>query len=395
MADEKLYYDDPALDRVRTRIVERGEAAGRPYVRLERTVFYPEGGGQPPDRGTIAGVEVLDVQSRGGEVLHFLAAPLDLGPRPRGRGHHRRQAPLRPAAAAHGAAPRSPRVLADRHRRPTTSFHLGDRFVAIEVEGDPLPPHRLTEVEAEVNALVLEDRKVMTRWVSPEILSTLPVRTRGLPKDHAGDVRLVEIEGIDLNTCGGTHVNRLGEIQAVHVLGAERARGGARITFLAGSRVLWELRRAETVEGAIKERIGTAPEEFAAILDGWAAERKRAAKKIKELEAQLAIPLGEALATEPGPLLARVLPGGGPELLRAVANAALAKRPDTAVVLVSEEEGCFLVQAGPQGPEDVASLGAQIRQSLSAKGGGRGRTFQGTGGRVPAGLDLGALLARA
>ena len=392
MPDEKLFYADPTLDRVRSKVVEVGEHGGRPFVRLERTVFYPEGGGQPPDRGTIAGMEVVDVQSRGGEVLHFLAAPLagQAGEEVEAHIDARRRFDFR---QQHTAQHLLTAILADRHRRPTTSFHLGERVVAIEVEGEVPPPHRLLEVEAEVNGLVLEDRAVTTRWVAPADLAALPVRTRGLPKDHVGDVRLVEIAGIDLNTCGGTHVSRLGEIQSLHVLGAERARGGARITFLAGSRVLQELRRAEAVAVALKERIGTAPEEFAAVLDSWATERKRGAKRVRDLEAQLAVPLGEALAAEPGPLLGRVLPSGAPDFLRAVANAALARRPDATVALVSTEEGCFLLQAGPGGPQDVSGLGARVRDALSAKGGGKGRTFQGTGGRVPAGFDLAAALA--
>jgi len=394
MADRKLFYDDPAMDRVRSRVVEIGDHTGRPFVRLEETVFYPEGGGQPPDRGTIAGVEVVDVQPRGAEVLHFLGRPFPgrVGEEVEGQLVAGRRFDFR---QQHTAQHLLTAVLADRHRRPTTSFHLGERFVAIEVEGDPPPADRLAAWEAEVNALILEDRPVTTRWVAPDALATLPVRTRGLPKDHVGEVRLVEIEGLDLNTCGGTHVTRLGEIQTVHVVRVERARGGARITFVAGGRVLGELRRAESVEAALNERIGTAPEEFASVLDGWAAERKRSAKKLRELEAQLAVPLGEALAAEPGPVLARVLPSGGPELLRAVANAALAKRPQAAVALVSAEEGCFLVQAGPEGPDDVAPLGTRLRDALGAKGGGKGRTFQGTGGTVPPGLHLDAVLAKA
>ena len=394
MADEKLFYVDPERGRCSSAIVETGEASGRPFVRLVETVFYPEGGGQPADRGTIAGIAVVDVQSRGAEVLHFLASSLHarVGEEVEAVLDLRRRFDFR---QQHTAQHLLSAVLADHHGRPTTSFHLGDRFVAIEVEGEPLPADRLQEVETEVNARILEDRPVTTRWVAPEALAALPVRTRGLPKDHAGDVRLVEIEGIDLNTCGGTHVSRLGEIQVVHLLGAERARGGARITFVAGGRVLAELRRAASVQAALNSRIGTAPEEFAAVLDGWAAERKRAAKRIKELEAQLATPLGEALAAEPGPVLARILPAGGPELLRAVANAALAKRPDATAALVSADEGCFLVQAGPQGPEDVAPLGARLRAALGAKGGGKARTFQGAGGTVPAGLDLNAVLSEA
>ncbi len=392
MADAKLYYVDPELSHCCARVVEAGELGGRPFVRLHETVFYPDGGGQPPDRGTIGGVEVVDVQSRGPEVLHFLASPLHaaVGEQVEAILDARRRFDL---MQQHTAQHLLTAVLADRHARPTTSFHLGDRFVAIEVEGEPPSPHRLQEVEREVNALILADRPVTTRWVAPDALADLPVRTRGLPKDHAGDVRLVEIAGVDLNTCGGTHVSRLGEIQTLHVVGVERARGGARITFLAGGRVLAELRQAESVQAALNTRIGTAPEEFAAVLDGWAAERKRATKKIKELEGQLAGPLGEALAGEAGPVLARILPAGGPEMLRAVANAALARRPEAVVALVSAEEGCFLVQAGPQGPEDVSPLGTRLRTVLGAKGGGKGRTFQGTGGAVPAGMDWSAVLS--
>jgi alanyl-tRNA synthetase len=392
MADGKLFYDDPSLDSVLTSVVETGTHGVHRFVRLEQTVFYPEGGGQPPDRGTIDGVEVIDVQARGTEVLHLVTGspPWSVGQKVEARIDARRRFDLR---QQHTAQHLLTAVLADRHRRPTTSFHLGERLVAIEVEGEPPPPGRLPEWEAEVNALVLEDRPVRTRWVSPEALAALPLRTRGLPRDHVGDVRLVEIAGIDLNTCGGTHVSRLGEIQAVHLVRAERARGGSRITFLAGGRVLDALRRAESVEAALNERIGTAPEEFAAVLDGWTAERKRAAKKIRELEAQLATPLGEALAAESGPVLARLLPSGGAELLRATAKAALARRPEATVVLVSEEDGCFLVQAGPQGPDDVAPLGARLREALGAKGGGKGRTSQGTGRPVPPGFDLKGVLA--
>ena len=387
MADAKLFYDDPALDRVRSVLVETGTQEGRPFVRLEETVFYPEGGGQPADRGTIGGVPVVDVQSRGAEVLHFLASPLQAksGEEVEAVLDARRRFDFR---QQHTAQHLLTAVLADRHGQPTTSFHLGDRFVAIEVEGEPPSPKRLREVEVEVNALILENRPVSTRWVAPETLASLPVRTRGLPKDHVGEVRMVEIQGIDLNTCGGTHVTRLGEIQTLYLLGAERARGGARITFVAGGRVLAELQRAEGVQTALNARIGTAPEEFAAVLDGWAVERKRLARKVKDLEAQLAGPLGEALAAEAAPVLLRVLPTGGPELLRAVANAALARRPAAVVALVSAEEGCFFVQSGPRGPEDVGAIGARLRDAIGAKGGGRGRVFQGMGGRVPGALDL-------
>lgn len=381
MADRKLFYEDPALDRVETRVIEAGETEGRPFVRLEETVFYPEGGGQPPDRGTIAGTRVVDVQSRGEQVLHFLERPVVPGPvtariDPAWRFDLRQQ---------HTAQHLLTAVLADRHGRPTTSFHLGESYTAIEIEGQIPTLETLRELEQEVNERIRGDLPVRTRWVEPADLAALEVRTRGLPEGHSGLVRLVEIEGVDLNTCGGTHVLRLAEIQILHLLGAEPARGGARIRFLAGGRVLRNLHRLETMEEEVKARIGTGSEELARVLDGWQGDRKRLERKVRELESGLAGRLAAEIALEPGTRLVRMLAGAQPEFLRAVAAAIVGRRPEAEVVLVGEmeetREACFLVQSGPRGPEDVTLLGERLRDLLGAKGGGRGRLYQGRGGR--------------
>ena len=380
MPDRKLFYEDPALERVDTRVVEIGQADGRAWVRLEETVFYPEGGGQPADRGTIAGVDVIDVRSRGAEVLHFVERPLPAGPATAVIDGARRLDLRQQHTAQHLLTA----ILADRHRRPTTSFHLGEDDAAIEIAGNVPSDETRRGWEREVNEAVRRDPAVHTRWVEPDELERLPVRTRGLPEGHAGPVRLVEIEGFDLNTCGGTHVGRLAELQLVHLLDAESARGGVRLRFLAGNRVLERLHRAGALDQALKARIGTAPEEFCQVLDGWQAERKRLEKAVRELEGRLAERVGTELAREPGPRLARWLDGAGPEFLRAVATVVLEQRPEAVVALVGRSgeppQACFLVQAGTQGPPDVAELGQRLRDRLGAKGGGRGRLFQGRGG---------------
>jgi alanyl-tRNA synthetase len=380
MPDRKLYHDDPACDRVETLAIESGELDGRPWVRLEETVFYPEGGGQPADRGTIGGVPVVDVRWRGTEVLHLVERPVAPGPVTAVLDGVRRFDFRQQHTAQHALTA----ILADRHHRATTSFHLGETYSAIEITGNEPSADTLRSWESEVNEEVRRDPAVRTRWVEPAELERLAVRTRGLPDGHRGNVRLVEIEGLDLNTCGGTHVGRLGEVQVVHLLGAETARGGVRLRYLAGGRVLRRLHEAAARDDALKARIGTAPEEFPRVLDGWQAERKRLEKNVRALEGALAERVGAEIAAEPRPRLSRFLDGAGPEMLRAVATAVLERRPEALVALVGRSgeppDACFLVQSGPNGPADVSAAGQRLRERLGAKGGGRGRLFQGRGG---------------
>jgi alanyl-tRNA synthetase len=388
VADRKLFYDDPSLAQVDTEVIDAGETDGKPWVRLAETIFYPEGGGQPADRGTIAGIAVLDVRARGTEVLHFVERPVPRGPATAILDAARRFDFRQQHTAQHALTA----LLADRHDRPTTAFHLGDAYAAIEVAGQAPSPDTLRRWEDELNAELRRDPAVRTEWVEPADLERRRVRSRGLPDGHVGPVRLVEIEGLDVNTCGGTHVARLGEVQMVHLLDAEAARGGARIRFLAGGRVLRRLHQAATLDEALQLRIGTAPEEFPQVLDGWQAERKRLEKALRELETELAARVGAELAAEPGPRFWRFLDGRGPEFLRAVANAVVALRPEALVALVGQSgeppQACFLVQSGPQGPADASVDGRRLQERLGAKGGGKGRVFQGRGGKWKAGEPI-------
>jgi alanyl-tRNA synthetase len=383
MADRKRYYDDPNLARLETVVIEAGEEAGRPWVRLEETLFYPEGGGQPADRGTIGGVPVLDVLARGEKIVHFVERPVPAGPTSVAIDAALRFDRMQQHTAQHLLTS----LLADRYELPTTAFHLGERYTAIEVPGKVPPADRLLAFEEEANQEIRRDRRVTARWVSPETFASLPVRTRGLPEGHEGDIRLVEIETLDLNTCGGTHVARLGEIQMLRIVDAEAARGQARIRFLAGGRVLRELREAAALEAALKARIGTAREEFASVIEGWQTERKLSARRVLRLEREIGGRIAAEMARESGPRLTRFVPDAGADLLREIATALVALRPDAVAVLAGAPaeggEASLLVQAGPDGPGDVSGIGRALAERLGAKGGGKGRTFQGRGGRWP------------
>jgi alanyl-tRNA synthetase len=276
-------------------------------------------------------------------------------------------------------------ILHDRHALPTTAFHLGEEYTAIEVAGPVPDRERLLHFETQANAEIRANRAVRTREVEPEDLAQLKVRTRGLPEGHSGPVRLVEIDGIDLNTCGGTHVSGLAELQLLHVLDASPARGVTRIRFLAGGRTQRELRRMQRMESDLQTRLGTGPDEFAAVLDGWQSERKRSERRVRELETSLAEARGAEIAAGTERILCARVAGFGPDALRRIAAAVLARRPDAVVVLVGEVadsgEPCLVVESGQDGPPDVGAIGQQACEALGARGGGKGRRFQGRGGR--------------
>jgi Ser-tRNA(Ala) deacylase AlaX len=394
MPDRKVFYEDPARARHATRVVAAGRDERGAFVRLDETIFYPEGGGQPADAGRIGEALVLDVQSAPAGVLHYVDREVSEGPVETVLDAVRRFDHSQQHTAQHLLSA----VLLDRHELATTSFHLGSASTSIEVKGPAPSREDLRRFEREVNAHLREDRRVTTRWVEPGELAALPVRSRGLPEGHVGPVRLVEIEGLDLNTCGGTHVARLGELQVVELLGAEPARGGTRISFLAGERVLAGIEARRGIEEALRARIGTAPGEFASVLDGWNEQRRRLERRVRDLEAEAAVAAAAALAAQDGPILAAIRPGDGPEALRALAAEAVKRRPDAVVVLVGgtgePPVACFLVQAGPEGPADVSAIGGRVRDLLGAKGGGRGSVFQGKGGVIPS-LDALEALTRA
>lgn len=388
MPDRKIFYDDPRRTEHATRVVQAGRDERGAYVRLDETIFYPEGGGQPADLGRIGSARVLDVQSAGSDVRHYLDRDLPEGPVETALDVPRRFDHCQQHTAQHLVTA----VLLDRHGLATTSFHLGAATTSIEVRGRTPEHDDLRRFEREINAHLREDRRVTTRWVDPGELPRLPVRSRGLPEGHRGPVRLVEIEGLDLNTCGGTHVARLGEIQVVEILGAEPARGGTRITFLAGGRVLAGMDRRREIEEALRARIGTAPAEFASIIDGWNDDRRRLERRVRELETEVADVAAATIAAQDGDLLVAVRAGATAEALRTLAAEVLRRRPEAVVVLAGgtgEGPGaCFLVQAGPAGPPDVAAIGGRVRDRLGAKGGGRGAIFQGKGGALVSADEL-------
>jgi alanyl-tRNA synthetase len=376
--DAPAYERDPRQVRLETDVVATGEEGGRPFVVLADTVLYPEGGGQPADRGTVGGVGVMDVRKVDGAIRHLLAAAPP-------RGHvaveldwARRFDHMQQHTAQHLLTA----VAERRFGWHTTAFHLGERVSDIEVDTAAVADDGLAELEEAVAAEIRAARPVTTRRVSPEEYADLDVRSRGLPAGHTGDVRLVEIEGIDLNTCGGTHLASTAEIEALKLLGTETVRGGTRLFWAAGGRLRRLHEAHHRRSAALRELLGTSDDELVGRLAAKLDQLKEAERTVRALEEELALASAAALLAGPGRLLCAHWPVRDLPFLQRVARETVRLAPDRVVLLTAGEgeRGAFVLAAGDAATLDVGAVGRRVAELLGGRGGGSGRIFQGKAG---------------
>ena len=386
MADPSVlpaFERDSRLRELEVEVITVGDEGGRSWARLADTVLYPEGGGQPADRGWLGEVAVEDVQKRGGEVVHYLAAAVSPGRATLRLDWTRRFDHMQQHTAQHLLSA----LAADRFGWETTSFHLGAQTCDVELAASALPAERVAELEEAIAAEVRAARPVTARRVSPDALAALDVRSRGLPAGHTGDVRLVEIAGIDLNTCGGTHLDSTAEIECVKLLGSEPMRGGVRLYWVAGGRVRARLAAHEARNEALRRALECGDDELAAVAASKVTQlhdneraRRRLVERLADAEASRLV----ATAASGTRLVDVHFDDADGALVHRVASA-FAAQPGSSVALITAASGgaaLFALAAQDGAGVDLKALGARTAAALEGRGGGSGRIFQGKAGSL-------------
>lgn len=202
---KKLYYDSAYIQEWSTVITSAIEREDGSYVTLAETTFYPHGGGQPCDTGTIGGIAVLDVVLEDQEVLHKVAqlpgqTEVDCAIDWSRRFDHMQQ---------HSGQHLLSAVFRELYQALTQSFHLGSDYATIDLDLPELSAAQLAEAEQEVNRQIYLNRAITSYFVTAEEMAKLPLVK--LPK-VTEDIRIVEIEGVEHNACGGTHVSSTGRL---------------------------------------------------------------------------------------------------------------------------------------------------------------------------------------
>ena len=270
MATTKLYYEQPDTRELESRVVSiKADQDGFSGIILDRTLFYPDGGGQPCDSGTLAGLPVAMVVESGDEVVDRIKAT---------------DAELKAAGIVPGAVIRSVVDVARRREHSeqhtaqhllssvllrlktatTLSFHLGERYSSIDLDIAPLEREEIDAVEDEVLRIIRDDYRVTTHLCPPEDAASFPLRKE--PSVETGVLRVVEIDGLEYSACCGTHVGRSGELGLFRIIKVEKYKAGCRVHFLAGGRAFADYRRLAGLARGAALAAGTPEDDLATVV---------------------------------------------------------------------------------------------------------------------------------
>ena len=278
MATEKLYYNDAYL-RVFDATVLACEETKKGYiVTLDRTAFYPEGGGQPADHGTLGGVHVTDVHEKDGAVLHTCDAPLTVGSTVTGEiDWERRFDHMQQHSGEHIVSG----MLCETFHCDNVGFHMGVDVVTIDYNAE-MTWEDVLAIEARANRYLWENHPFVVTYPTAEELQTLDYRSK---KELTGQVRIASFPGADTCACCGTHVAYSGEVGLVKFLSCQKFRSGVRLELLCGKRAMDCLSRNWEQNHAIGQALSVKGEKtFAAVqrLQGELADTKLRAAALEE-----------------------------------------------------------------------------------------------------------------
>ncbi|HWO98924.1 MAG TPA: DHHA1 domain-containing protein [Bacillus sp. (in: firmicutes)] len=366
---EKWYETKPYTTAWSTEITSIKEQEDHVLVTLRETAFYPEGGGQPSDYGTINGVDVLDVFEQDDEIYHKLPqAPdrkeadcrLDWARRFDHMQHHTGQHLLSAVCIE----------LYDAH---TVSFHLGADTVTIDLAVPSLSAEQLDHIEQRVNECIYENKEIRTYYVTKENVHTVPLRK--LP-DVGDNIRIVEIVGIDYSACCGTHVSRTGEIGMIKLLRTEKQRGNVRLHFKCGLRALIDYRLAHDALSALAGKFSTSRSEVVERIEKLEQEQKQLQKEMEQLKTEKAAYItNELIANSKGRIVTLVSGDQPIKNLQSIIKSILGKG-DYIVLFASTIENKLVMAHNGFSSVHCGQLFKEQLSAFNGRGGGNANQAQ-------------------
>mgnify|MGYP002529933810 CR=1 FL=1 len=290
MKTEKLYYADPFLTDFTATVLDCQPDKNGYLVTLDRTAFYPEGGGQPADHGTLGAVQVTDVHETKGVIFHTCDGPVEIGTQVAGavdwprRFDHMQQ---------HSGEHILSGLLCSLYHCDNVGFHLGADTVTIDYNAE-LTWEQVMAAEKAANEVIWQDTPVDITFPAPDALARLNYRSK---KALTGQVRIVAFPGADCCACCGTHVERTGQIGQIKVMGAMNYKGGTRITLACGGRALTAFSQMLEEQAKLRAQFSAKNGQLAAAAqrqaDELAAQKARAAQLEQQVFAYTAAQVQE------------------------------------------------------------------------------------------------------
>ena len=363
---QKLYLDH-SYDTVFEANVESTRPAqpGVSAIVLDRTLFYPESGGQLSDRGTLGGGDVIDVQENGDVVEHLV------------KGEVSTVAPLRGAVdwplrfdhmQQHTGQHILSRAFIKTDKLDTVGFHMGDETCTIDLDGPSPDAAAIARAEDLSNQIINENRPIDIKTMPIEQVDMSELR-RKVP-EGVTMARIVTVRDFDVIPCCGTHVKSTGELGMIKVLKTEKVRNFHRIHFKVGVRAFADYRDKHAVLQELSQRLTTAPLDVNAKVERLVEDSRAADKRLKNLVQRLAATEAQRLLSESAGARVIVHREADAALARALATE-MQKAPGT-VALISADDGSVVCVSSHELGVDLATPASALARELGGSGGGKG-----------------------
>jgi len=366
---EKLYYQDSHMSEFKARVLDCRENKKGWEIVLDRTAFFPEGGGQAADTGVLGGVRVLDVHDRGGEIFHYTDGPLEIGAEVEGTlDFEQRRRRMQNHSGEHILSG----LVHGTCGYDNVGFHMGADCMTIDFSGE-LDWPQLMDLETRANAVVRENLLMHIWFPDEEELKTLEYRSK---LELTENVRIVEIPGVDRCACCAPHVDRTGEIGVIKILDAQRHRGGVRVSVICGMDALEDYRARQESVTEISRALSVKRGDVAGAVDRLLQEQQTMKERCDSLSLALVDFLAAAEPASAGNIVVfdAVL---GEIAQRSLVNRLMEKAGGFAAVFCgSDEEGWRYIIGSLHC--DLRAGAKSINAAINGRGGGTPQMIQGS-----------------
>ncbi len=367
---EKLYYERPYVKTFEAEVTDcKPGKKGTFYVTLDRTGFYPEGGGQPADQGTLGSANVLDVHEKDETVVHTTDAPLEPGTRVTGTiDWERRFDHMQNHTGEHILSG----LVHKHYGYDNVGFHMGKDEVTVDFNG-VLTMEQIEEIEDQVNEIIFGNVPVVELFPTEEEIKTLDYRSK---KELTGQVRIIEIPGGDVCACCGTHVITTGEIGLLKVTGMIHYKGGVRLSMLCGRKAMEDYRKKQKIVTSISVALSAKMDKITDIVEKMREDNGHKEYKLNQLYMELFQSRLQAYPQSEEPLLV-FEPDLAPVQIRQFCTLLYENQKGSAVLVCSGGDGVWQYALG-SAAQDMRILSKSLNGKLNGRGGGSALISQGT-----------------
>ncbi|MEW9579336.1 DHHA1 domain-containing protein [Bacillus toyonensis] len=386
---QKLYYIDAYTKDFTTKIIKQDyDKEGNLYVVLNETAFYPTGGGQPYDTGTLNGTLVTNVEEVNGEIRHFIAEQLEAEEVEGKINWERRFDHMQQHAAQHILSA----AFWDHFNIPTIGFHLGKETVTIDLETENLPAETIEKAVQIANNIVFENHPIRIQWMNLEEAKTLPLRKETTLTEN---IRVVIIENFDYNGCGGTHPRRTGEVGLIQVLNWGRNKGGIRLTFIAGWRTLKLMGQQQQIMKDVSKQLNSSETDIPAKVAQLLISQKENEKAIQTMNEKLLFAEANELLQQPaeihaGLLISKVFTNRSMQEV-AKLSAIITEQQEHAItyfIIENDDKLQCILACGKTVTLDMNALLKDALPAIEGKGGGNKKSARGGGKAIMSGDEF-------